>query len=118
LSQSYPHIEHVFVDGGSTDGTVEMLSDYSTRYPDRVRFISEPDNGGTDAANKGIIMSKGEILGFLGADDTYEPDAIQAIVEFFGANRDAHIVFGDYNRIDAKGKLIQRSRTKDFNLKK
>lgn len=118
LSQSYPNIEHVFIDGGSTDGTVEILSDYSTRYPDRVRFISESDNGPSDAVNKGIMMSKGEILGFLGADDTYEPGAIQAIVDFFRANPDAYLVYGNENRIDANGKVIAISHAKDFNLKK
>jgi glycosyltransferase involved in cell wall biosynthesis len=117
LSQSYPHIEHVFIDGGSTDGTVDVLSRYSTKYPDRVRFISEPDKGAWDALNKGVQMARGEIVANLGSDDTLEPGAIEAVVEFFRANRAAYIVFGGYNCIDAKGELIQRSRAKDFNLK-
>ncbi|MEI9479708.1 MAG: glycosyltransferase, partial [Deltaproteobacteria bacterium] len=78
LKESYPHIEHVIIDGGSTDGTVDILSRYSTKYPDRVRFISEPDGGPWDAANKGINMAKGEILGFIGADDMYEPGVIES----------------------------------------
>jgi glycosyltransferase involved in cell wall biosynthesis len=118
LNQSYPHIEHIFVDGGSIDGTVEVLSNYSVRYFGKVRYISEPDNGGSEAANKGIRMAKGEILGFLGSDDIYEPGAIEAVVDFFGVNPSAHLVYGDSNVIDEKGELIGRFRTKDFDLKK
>jgi len=116
LNQSYPHIEHVIIDGVSNDGTVDILSIYATKYPDQVRFISEPDEGPWDAANKGICMAKGQILGVIGADDMYEPDAIQAVVDFFKANQGAHLVFGDCNIISQEGELIGRSRVKDFNL--
>ncbi len=118
LSQSYPHVEHVFIDGGSTDGTVDVLSSYSARFPDRVRFISEPDEGGDDAANKGVRMAKGEIFGALGSDDMLELEAIQAVVEFFRANPDAYFVFGASNYINEKGEIIRRMCPKDFNLKK
>ena len=118
LRQSYPHIEHIFVDGGSTDGTVDVLSNYSARYSGKIRYMSEPDNGSTEAANKGIRMAKGDILGALGSDDTYEPYAIKAVVEFFRANPDAYFVFGDCNLIDEKGEIIKRARPKDFNLKR
>ncbi len=117
LNQSYPHIEHVFIDGVSTDGTVDILSSYGTKYPDRVRFISEPDKGGYDAANKGIVIARGEILGFSGADDTYESGAIQAVVHYFADHPDIFIVYGDSNCIDADGKFIMRSRRKQFNLR-
>lgn len=116
LSQSYPNIEHIFVDGGSTDGTLEMLASYQSKYPDRIRFISEPDKGACDAWNKGLKMARGKILGWLGADDTYEPDAITTVVEFFRANPDAYFVFGDCNYINEKGKVIGKYRTKDFDL--
>ena len=118
LSQGYPHIEYVFVDGGSTDGTVDVLSSYSTKYPGRVRFISEPDEGGDDAANKGVRMAKGEILGALGSDDMLEPGAVQAVVEFFRANPDAYFVFGDCNLINEKGEVVKSVHSKDFNRKK
>jgi len=118
LTQSYPHIEHVFIDGGSTDGTLDVLVSYSARYPDRVRFISEPDKGRDDAGNKGVKMAKGEIFGALGSDDMLEPGAIQTVVEFFRANPGAYFVFGDCNYIDEKGEIIRTYRPKDFNLKK
>jgi len=118
LSQSYTHIEHVFVDGGSTDGTVDVLSSYKARYPDRIRFISEPDRNASDAANKGVRIARGEIFGALGSDDMLEPEAIQTVVEFFRSNPDTYFVFGDSNLIDEKGKVVKSVRSKDFNRKK
>ncbi len=116
LSQSYPYIEHVFVDGGSSDGTVDMLASYRAKYPDRIRFISEPDKIQAEAWNKGFRMAKGEILGWLGSDDVCEPNAIMTVVEFFKSNPDAYFVFGDCNFINEKGEIIGKFPTKDFNL--
>jgi glycosyltransferase involved in cell wall biosynthesis len=116
LNQSYPYIEHVFVDGGSTDGTVEILASYQAKYPERIRFISEPDRSAGEAWNKGLRMAKGEIFGWLGSDDVYEPDAIMTVVEFFRANPGAYFVFGDCNYINEKGETIGKAQTKDFNL--
>lgn len=125
LNQSYPYIEHVFVDGGSTDGTVEMLASYQTMYPDRIKFISEQDkgtgtawNGAVDATNKGWKMAKGGIFGWLGSDDMYEPDAVLTVVEFFRSNHDAYFVFGDCNVINEVNEVIGKLPTKDFDLKK
>lgn len=115
LMQSYPNTEHVFADGGSTDGTVEILSKYHSRYPDRIRFISEPDNGTGEAMNKCLRMAKGEIFAFLGSDDLSEPDAIQNVIEFFRSNPDAYFVFGACNRINEKGDIIRRRSTREFN---
>jgi len=117
LNQSYPYIEHIFVDGGSADGTLDILTSYSRRYPDRIRFISEPDKGSGDAWNKGLRMAKGEIFGFLGSDDISEPDAIMKAVGFFRSNPDAHFVFGACNFINEKGEIIGRPLIKDFNLR-
>ncbi len=80
LKQGYPNIEHILVDGASTDGTEEMLASYQAKYPDRIRFISEPDEGIGVAMNKGLWMAKGGIFGGLMADDFYEPEAVQAVV--------------------------------------
>lgn len=116
LNQSYPYIEHIFIDGVSTDGTVDVLSSYKAKYPDRIRFISEPDKCSAEAWNKGWKMAKGEIFGWLGADDTYEPDAIQTVVEFFKANPEAYFVFGGCNIINEKGEIIRERETRDFDL--
>jgi len=116
LNQSYPNIEHIFVDGGSTDGTLDMLLSYQSKYPDRIRFISEPDKGAGEASYKGWTMAKGEIIGWLGSDDLYEPDTAQTVVEFFRANPDACFVFGGCDIINKKGELIAKAPTKDFDL--
>ncbi len=117
LSQSYPYIEHIFVDGGSSDGTLDVLTNYSNKYSNRIRFISGPDKNAGEAWNKGLRRAKGEILGWLGADDTYQPDAIMTVVEFFKANPDAYFVFGDCNYINKKGEVIKKFPTKDFDLR-
>ena len=117
LNQSYPYIEHIFVDGGSTDGTLDILASYRTRYPDRLRFISGPDKNASDAWNKGAKIVKGEILGWIGSDDIYEPDAIQTVIKFFQANPDAYFVFGGCNYINERGEVIKKIITRDFDLR-
>lgn len=74
-AQSYPHLEHVIVDGGSTDGTIEVL-----QSTDSARWISEPDTGQANAINKGFAMGKGDILTWLNADDEFLPQAIERSV--------------------------------------
>src|SRR6266545_6693676 len=81
LMQDYPSIEYIVVDGGSSDGTLEILK----RYGDRVRWISEPDAGQSDAIDKGVRLTHGEILAWLNADDLYLPRAVSAAVAALAA---------------------------------
>jgi glycosyltransferase involved in cell wall biosynthesis len=76
-SQNYPRLEHVVVDGGSTDGTVALLAEEAAAG--RLRYISEPDRGLSDAFNKGVAMATGDWIAWLNADDTYEPGALAAV---------------------------------------
>jgi glycosyltransferase involved in cell wall biosynthesis len=112
-SQDYPRLEHVVVDGGSTDGTLEIL-----RGAEGVRFISEPDRGRADAANKGIAMTSGEVVGFLNADDRYEPGALRVVGEAFAERPDAMWVTGECRIVDGEGREIRRAvkRYKNFLL--
>jgi glycosyltransferase involved in cell wall biosynthesis len=87
LRQEYKRFEHVVVDGGSTDGTVEILK----RYP-HLRWVSEPDRGQSDAMNKGFDLSSGEVVVYLNADDYFEPNAFNAVVPHF--QRGARFVVG------------------------
>src|SRR5690606_5120707 len=83
LSQDYVDIEYVIVDGGSTDGTVEILK--SLNDP-RVRWISERDAGQPDALNKGLRMTRGEIVTFINSDDLLLPGAVRFAAEYFASH--------------------------------
>jgi len=98
--QDYPYIEHIVIDGGSTDGTLELLQ--QVPYP--LRWLSEPDNGQAAAINKGFATARGEILGWLNSDDLYTPGAIRTVVNLFLARPDLMLVYGDALAIDAHGR--------------
>jgi hypothetical protein len=87
-SQTYPNVEHIVVDGASTDGTVELLESRG------VRFISEPDSGQSNAINKGFRLADGEVLGWLNADDVLLPDTIQRVSHALNANPGAGWTYG------------------------
>lgn len=117
LTQGYPYIEHIFVDGGSIDRTLDILKKYQTLYPDKVRFISEPDSGTGEAWNKGLRIAKGDVFGWLGADDLLLPVAIKIVVDYFVAHSLAKFVYGGCNLIDKDGKIIRALPQRDFNLR-
>ena len=104
--QDYPNIEHIVIDGGSTDNTLEILKKYENTY--NLRWISEPDEGQADAANKGFEMAKGAIVGWLDSDDVYlTRDAISYVVKQFEAKPGSYILYGDAAVID-KNSIVQR----------
>lgn len=80
-NQMYKNIEHIIIDGSSTDDTLEVLKKYEGSY--NMRWVSEPDNGMYEAVNKGLKMSKGEILAYLNSDDLYLPWTVKVVVRFF-----------------------------------
>ena len=101
LSQDYPLLECIVVDGGSTDGTIDLLK----RYGDRIRWLSEPDRGAFDAINTGWHLSKGEILTWLNADDLWEPGAVRTVVDFFDRCTDVDVVYGTAGAVDELGQI-------------
>jgi len=112
-SQDYPHIEHIIIDGGSTDGTVEILKQYEGTY--NLRWISEPDEGHADAVNKGFRMAKGEIIGWLNSDDVYfDCGTISAVVEAFQKHPEADIIYGDCAYIWEDGTILRVQRVPSF----
>jgi len=101
--QDYPNIEHIVIDGGSTDSTVDILRKYKN-----VRWISEPDEGVTDAINKGISMSSGEILAIQNTDDAYySADAVSKAVALMMRHANAEVIFGNCAFVDMNGRVIQ-----------
>ncbi|MEJ7786023.1 MAG: glycosyltransferase family 2 protein [Solirubrobacteraceae bacterium] len=113
--QDHPSVEHVVVDGGSTDGTLDVLE-----AADGITWVSEPDGGRPEAANKGVAMSSGEVVSWLNADDRYEPGALRAVAEAFAADPDANWVTGYCRIIDGAGREVRRSvrRYKNFLLRR
>jgi glycosyltransferase involved in cell wall biosynthesis len=101
LSQTTGDIEHIVVDGGSRDGTVDVLK----MYP-HLKWVSEPDGGMYDAINRGIRMSAGDVVAYLNVDDRYFPDTINKVAIAFEDNPDVDFIYGDCEYIDEKGAAL------------
>lgn len=121
LSQDYPNIEYIIVDGGSTDETVAIIQKYTLESDSLLSvqkqasaiqsrsiawWVSEKDKGQTDAINKGFARAKGQILAWLNSDDTYEPGAISAAVKYLQEHPEVGMVYGDCNYINEDGRVI------------
>lgn len=86
LHQTYAHIEYIIIDGDSKDGTLDIIQEYKESFGERLRVISEPDEGIYDAMNKGIKHASGVLIGILNSDDFYEMDAVEKIVNAWDKN--------------------------------
>ncbi len=111
LSQDYPNIEYIIMDGGSTDNTLSILQSYG----DKLVWLSEKDDGQADAVNKGIQMAKGDIVGWLNSDDTYAPHAIKNAVTALLRYPEAAVVYGESSYISESGEFIGRYLSEPFN---
>jgi glycosyltransferase involved in cell wall biosynthesis len=94
LTQSYRRIEYIVMDGRSTDNTVALLEEYRRRDP-RLSYVSEKDDGMYDAINKGLEKAKGDILAYINSDDLYAPGVFDIVVDYFRANPEVDVVYGD-----------------------
>lgn len=91
--QTYQNIEYIIIDGGSTDGTLELIEQRRSRLPRQFTLISEKDNGIYDAMNKGIGLAKGKLIGIVNSDDWYEEDTVEQIVKHYQGNQ-YEVVYG------------------------
>lgn len=104
LDQDYPNMEYWVIDGGSTDGTLDILH----RYENRLRWISEPDTGQANAINKGLRLASGEALAYLNSDDLYLPGALHRVGEYFAAHPEVSWLTGRCRTIDARQRETRR----------
>jgi len=103
FNQNYPNLNYIIIDGGSTDGSVEVIKKYEQFL---TYWISEPDKGQADAIEKGFLRSKGKILAYINSDDTYLPGALFKIAKAFSRNNEADFVFGNAYIINAYDNLV------------
>lgn len=103
LGQDYPNIQYLIADGGSTDGSVEMIQRYEARL---AWWVSEPDQGQAEAINKGMARADGEIVAWLNSDDLYAPGAVRKAVDALMQNPKAGLVYGRAVSINPKGRPL------------
>lgn len=103
LDQDYPNIEYIIIDGGSTDGSVDIIRKYESRL---AYWISEPDRGQTHAINKGMEKATGKYRAYLNSDDCYLPGALSQVVAAFQENPDVDLVYGRCRMVDRHGRTI------------
>jgi glycosyltransferase involved in cell wall biosynthesis len=112
LNQNYPNLEYIIIDGGSDDGSVEIIQKYSEHL---AYWVSEPDNGQTDALIKGFQQTNGEIMAWLCSDDLYEPYTLYEVAKIFLNNPHWQLVYGDSFWIDADNRPLKPKKEIGFN---
>jgi len=108
--QNHPFVDHLVLDGGSTDETIALLQSLDGQEEwSHVRWISGPDGGQSDALNRGFVEAKGDIVGWLNSDDRYRPGCFDHVVRAFAENPDVDVFYGDFTVINEDG-VVQRIR--------
>lgn len=111
-AQTWREWEHIFVDGGSTDGTLALIQSYAQAVP-TVRWLSEPDRGLYDAMNKALRLAEGEFVVFLNAGDSFwAADTLERL--FAGAPAQADVLYGDHRYVDEAGQLLPKRRPRPY----
>ena len=111
LLQGYPNLEYIIIDGGSTDGSVEIIKKYAASL---AYWVSEPDKGPADAISKGFKHASGEILAYLNSDDIYQPGALTHVAAAFQSDPRVDVVYGHTYWIDAHGAVLGERRQTPF----
>lgn len=104
INQNYPNVEHIIIDAGSTDGTLDILK----KYDEHLVWTSEPDRGQSHGLNKGFKKATGEIMGWFNSDDRVAPNALHRVAEFFKDNPNEIGVVGNINLVNQKGEFVRK----------
>ena len=115
VSQDFQPIEHIIIDGASTDGSVEFLKRLRHQW-NHVRVLSEPDQGQSDALNKGIALARSPIIGVLNIDDFYEPGVLPRVVSLFESLAEPAVLVGNCNIINQEGVIEYVNRPRRLRL--
>ena len=111
LRQTYGNIEYIIIDGGSTDGSVNIIK----KYGDKITYwLSEQDSGMYEAINKGLKIASGDILAYLNSDDIYYPDTVKTVVEYFQGHLDAELIYGNCDFMGPKDEFLYTYRYPKF----
>lgn len=114
LGQTYENIEYIVIDGGSTDGSFEMIR----KYEDKLDYwLSEPDSGMYDAINKGLKIASGDILAYLNSDDLYFPNSVEIAVDYFNRHPNTELIYGNCDFIGPRGEFLYTYRYPGFRWK-
>ena len=113
LSQDYSKIEYIVVDGGSTDGSVDIIKKYQDKF---AYWISEKDSGQADAINKGFAKANGEIIAWINSDDYYLPNTINQVIKTFEENPDVVLIYGNMLAVDENSKTFNTPSYKQLTL--
>lgn len=109
LLQNYPNLQYIIIDGGSTDNTIEIIKKYDNWID---YWVSEEDEGQSDAINKGLKIAQGQVINWINSDDFLMPNALFNIATEFINNKDAHYVIGDVLIVDEFSKFVSKKKTK------
>jgi len=111
LRQDYPNIEYIIIDGGSTDGSVDIIR----KYQDKLAYwVSEKDRGQSHAINKGFAKARGSVMNWLCSDDILEPSMVSISMHYILKHPNVGLIYGDRVRIDAKGNIYSMQRYPAF----
>jgi len=113
LNQNYPNLEYIIIDGGSTDGSVEIIKKYEKYL---TYWVSEKDKGQSEALNKGFTRSTGHLIGCQNSDDIYLPGSFYKVAEVFKENPNVDIIFGNRLDVDEQDDIIGESRFTPFTV--
>lgn len=117
INQTHTDIDYIIIDGNSTDNSLDIIKQWHAKYPNIIRYISEPDNGVYNAINKGLNLAKGEIIGLLHGNDYFSSSNILSQVAERFKSTQTDMIYGDINFVNKKGKCVRHYSSKNFTPK-